>query len=97
MAASSDKSKTRFRVEKRGGTLKRKTVCFRQLAGVFSATVYWHPRLREYQGAIHVPKGQNILDVSQFISEHLWRAKQDRTAAEIVAESGSSDGGGVLG
>ncbi|KAK1991676.1 hypothetical protein LX36DRAFT_663077 [Colletotrichum falcatum] len=30
------------------------------------------------------------------VSEHLWRAKQDRTAAEIAAEGGSSDGDGVL-
>ncbi|KDN71875.1 hypothetical protein CSUB01_09608 [Colletotrichum sublineola] len=67
MATSSDESKTSVRVQKRGKSLQRKTVQLGKLAGGFSATVYWHPRLREYQGAIHVPKGQSIPDVSQLL------------------------------
>lgn len=61
--------KAKEMVRKRGGSAKGKAIKFGQEARVFSATIHYNPTYGQLDGAIHIPEGQSIPDVHQFVSQ----------------------------
>lgn len=57
------------KVRKCGGSAKRKTLKLGQEARVFTATIHFNPTYGQLDGAVHVPEGQSIPDINQFVSQ----------------------------
>ncbi|KAH0419499.1 hypothetical protein CcaCcLH18_14368 [Colletotrichum camelliae] len=61
--------KAKEKVRKRGSSAKLKAVQTGKGAGVFSAVIYFNPTYGQLDGAVHVPEGQSMPDVNQFLAE----------------------------
>ncbi|KAK0373222.1 C2H2 finger domain-containing protein [Colletotrichum limetticola] len=85
------------KVRKCGGSAMRKTLKLGQEARVFTATIHFNPTYGQLDGAVHVPEGQSIPDINQFLldlyhgRQHIDRRRRSRltrsTARHLRRES----------
>ncbi|KAF4473969.1 hypothetical protein CGGC5_v016913 [Colletotrichum fructicola Nara gc5] len=61
--------KAKEKVRKCGKSAKRKAVQLGEGARVFSAVIHFNPTYGQLDGAVHVPEGQSMPDVNQFLAE----------------------------
>ncbi|KAK1658075.1 hypothetical protein BDP55DRAFT_683744 [Colletotrichum godetiae] len=77
-------TKAKAKVRKSGRSAISKTLKLGREARVFTATIHYNPTYRQLDGAIHVPEGQSIPDVNQFLLDlyhgrhHIDRQRRSR-------------------
>lgn len=60
--------KAKEKVRKCGTSAKRKALQLGKGARVFSAVIHFNPTYGQLDGAVHIPEGQSMPDVNEFVS-----------------------------
>lgn len=61
--------KVKETVRKRGSSALRKAISLGRDANVFSLHIHWNPTCGALDGAIHLPEGQKLPDLNQFVRQ----------------------------